>query len=465
MQIEVGSHLGANPQQVPPFDNTESFFQLTDESGRTPVQPEIHAKIDKGFFRADQDWTCYRRNYFSVACSYGLSPTRNDLDYERVFLIRQGSPERILGFYMCIAAKVDGEDGKPIELVQHTPKRDKGPMTQPEKKELKPNPSGNLGMYASTAGFGPSQSLTGEYEASSYLGNPQDSQSVATFERIQFKKATANNGKRRAAQQYFHIVVELFAKVYKGKGNETEFVKIAHRVSAQMVVRGRSPGHYQDERRSSSTNMGPGSGSGGDFGATQRDPGSAGSSLGSHSSLGGAHYTTRLGPGAYQTHHSSIAYSSSVAASLPPTVPSNLTGSFDHFVEPLPCSEMTVEERTNMEDNHVFQYYPNTSYESQSSVTRASAGPLSLATSTTAPTGYENSASYAGVTSIKEEPSSKSSSKTEEHHRLGSGFDSLPLPAVGKWLNHHDPIQPPRDCRPMQMDTHRVFYTATPAAW
>ena len=462
MQIEVSSHMGANGQTVPPFDPTEPFCQLSDKDGRS-VQPEIHAKIDKGFFRTDQDWTCYRRNYFSVACSYGIGPSRSDLELERVCLIRQGSPVPILGFYMCIAAKVDGEDGKPIELVQHTPKRDKGPMTQPEKKELKPNPSGNLGLCTTATGFGSSQSLAADYEAS-YLGSPQDSQNVATFERIQFKKATANNGKRRAAQQYFHIVVELFVKVYKIKGNDTEFVKIAHRVSAQMVVRGRSPGHYQDERRGSSTNMGPGSGSGGDFGTHTRDSGPGNGSLGSHTSLSGSHYQTRMSHGGYQTHHSAINYSTGPGASLPSNVPSSLASSFDQFMEPLPSNEIRSQARTPLDNSGAFPCYTSASYENSCPVSRPTVGQVTLTSSGTSPTALESATSYSSMATIKEEPSLKNP-KIEESHRLGNNYNSIQLP-IGKWLNSPENYHPPRDCRTMQLDTSRSYYTApTPAAW
>ena len=469
MQLDVSSHLNASGQNVPPFEPTDSFFQLTDQRGT--VTPEIHAKIDKGFFRADQDWTCYRRNYFSIACSYGLTQTtasRNEPDHERICLIRQGSPPvQVLGFYMCIAAKVDGEDGKAIELVQHTPKRDKGPMTQPEKKELKPNPSGNLGMCTTTAGFGAGQSLSQDYDAS-YLGSPQDSQHVASFERIQFKKATANNGKRRAAQQYFHIVVELFVKIYKGK-NDSEYVKIAHRVSAQMVVRGRSPGHYQDERRGSSTNMGPGSGSGGDYGAHPRDSGPTGSSLG-HNSLSGPHsYSARVGHGGYQTHHSAVEYSTGPASSLLSSAQPSLSSSLDHYVETLPSVDTVHAERqAHADDSSTFQCYTSASYDRSCPVSRPAVGSISLPSTTVSSSSFENPASYAAMSTIKEEPCTKGGLKTEENHRLGSGYNSLPLPlpAFEKWLNPADNYHPPRDCRSMQLDTNRSYYaSATPAAW
>src|SRR5216117_1336256 len=65
---------------------------------------------------------------------------------------------------------------------------------------------------------------------------------VVTYERIQFKQATANNGKRRAAQQYFSLIVEAYAVILGEQG--TEDVRVAVSKSSPVVVRGRSPGHY-----------------------------------------------------------------------------------------------------------------------------------------------------------------------------------------------------------------------------
>ena len=39
----------------------------------------------------------------------------------------------------------------------------------------------------------------------------------------------------RAAQQYFHLVVELFAEVQNGQGSEEQWIKIATRMSTPMV--------------------------------------------------------------------------------------------------------------------------------------------------------------------------------------------------------------------------------------
>ena len=471
MQLEP-PQLTASGQNVPPFEPTKTFYSLVDERG-SAVNFDIDAKIDKGFFRADQDWTCYRRNYFSVACSYRLGHSRTDIDHTRISLVRRENqrPEQVLGLFMSIAAKCDGEDGKPIELVQHTPKRDKGPMTQPDKKELKPNPTGNLGMYNGSSAFGTNQSLTSEYHDASYLGTMQDSQNVANFERIQFKKATANNGKRRAAQQYFHIVVELYAKMHKpsnssssnasNSNNDTEFLKVGHRVSAQMVVRGRSPGHYSDGR-STSANMGPGSGPSGDFGPSQRDPSSAGSAL-SSSSMGGTQYS-RLSHGTYHTHPSSMTYSSTVMPPVVSSLSSGLGSACHPFNEPLSSPDVSLISRPSIEENHGYQYYHGSNnFETSGAGSRPPTAPSSLPSSVSSPTTYDTPSSYMAMSPIKEESFAKVSPKSEDNQRQTSGSSTVQLPVFGTWMGSQDSFQPPRDCRPMQIDTHKTYYSTMSA--
>lgn len=173
--------------------------------------------MDRGFFLADNDWTCYRRNYFQVSGAFAIHGLNHYYaDQETQCLVQvDGHFFPVHNFSMNISARVSNSDKK-IELVQHTPKRDKGPQSTPIAKLIMPG--GNLSMSSVGA-----------------------NQSIVTFERIQFKTATANNGKRRAAQQYYEIVVDLYANCNKG-----ESVRVATCTSAALVVRGRSPGHYAD---------------------------------------------------------------------------------------------------------------------------------------------------------------------------------------------------------------------------
>ena len=362
MQLDTTPPFPFGPQSVPPFEDTRVLHTLQD--GRSsPITPIIQAKVDKGFFKADQDWTCYRRNYFSVACSYSLNP-EIDPTTAHVFLNRTGSTERVQAMGMCITAKIDGEDGKTIELVQHTPKRDKGPMGVPEIMELSPHPSGNLGFFPATitSGVSPNSQPATDFDASSFGMTSQQGSSVANFDRIQFKKATANNGKRRAAQQYFHIVVELFVKVPRGQSSETHWVKVAARWSAPMVVRGRSPGHYQDDRRNSSTSMGPSGGSNGESGTGgTRDSGSTGTSGGPHGGIPGVSYqgSSRAGGGGgYQAHHTSLTRSPSDNQSVPSSNSSSLGSSRPPFTERPPDPILTAEEANNIDHHQGYQYYP-----------------------------------------------------------------------------------------------------------
>ncbi|KAG1526780.1 hypothetical protein G6F52_002129 [Rhizopus delemar] len=174
--------------------------------------------MDRGFFRADQDWTCYRRNYFQVSATFDVHGTNYMLQGPEVpCLLRTENQEihQVDFFSIGVSARVSGSDKK-IELVQHTPKRDKGPQMIPEPRVV--SAGGNL-----------------------HLASVGSNHNIVTFERMQFKTATANNGKRRAAQQYYEIVIELCANTSTGK----QF-KVAHCLSAPLVVRGRSPGHYAD---------------------------------------------------------------------------------------------------------------------------------------------------------------------------------------------------------------------------
>ncbi|RKF58641.1 putative ndt80 like dna-binding family protein [Golovinomyces cichoracearum] len=323
----MNDSLGVNP--VPPLNDTELHYTLTTSDGQT-VKPEIHARIDKGFFMADNDWTCYRRNYFSLNCSYSLIPT---VPNGSIYLQPHGAPAlRVHAFSMSIAAVVDGRDGKPIELVQHTPKRDKGPQEKPARIVLAPRPQTAHGAFDGIGG------RSNIYDTQGFNSNPNQPATEATFERIQFKSATANNGKRRAAQQYYHLLVELFADV--GNQHIDQYIKVATRMSVPMVVRGRSPGHYQSERRgSSNTSNGPG--------------GTSGGSAGSYASSGSLGRTSGI-----------ISMGSVTSSMLPGSFNNNYDCRSNQYRSTIPPlntpieSTISLEEPKHVEDNAYYLYFP-----------------------------------------------------------------------------------------------------------
>ncbi|MCJ1387341.1 hypothetical protein MMC18_000184 [Xylographa bjoerkii] len=366
MQITPSSQYQLEPSGVPPFESTKQFQHIVDPNG-LPIHVDLQARIDKGFFKAESDWTCYRRNYFSVACCYCLKPDV-DLSARQLYLSHPNNRDRIQSFSVLITAKIDSEEGKVIELVQHTPKRDKGPMGPPDMTEVSPHPSGNLGIFTSTPPYNTETQMSSDFsQVYSTGGQPQN---VANFDRIQFKKATANNGKRRAAQQYFHIVVELHANVHRGTSSEVHNIKVAHRVSAPMVVRGRSPGHYADERRGSSTSMGPSGGSGGDYNHGQRDSGSTGPSGVAHGSMSGVSYShsSHGGSGGYQAHHTTLIRSPTASHSDPSSESSSNGGVRRGFSGRHSHPAPTLEEAANIDDYPGYQYFPATLYETPNHV-------------------------------------------------------------------------------------------------
>ncbi|KAF7521922.1 hypothetical protein G7054_g12303 [Neopestalotiopsis clavispora] len=264
------SHYNAGKGQtnVPPLQSITTHGHLSyvnPHSQPTPIDKiDIQGTIDKGFFLSEGEWTCYRRNYFSCICSFSLDPPNLHNLPIRYTQTASGVTYDVFDFAMTITAVVSESDAHQIDLVQHTPKRDKGPTSQPERVKLSPkhiapssHPLGSVYGNYRIAGAGAVGAGYGDY-SQSQGAHPTEH----TFERIQFKQATANNGKRRAAQQYYHLVIELHANVGEmGRGVADQWLRVAHRKSAKMIVRGRSPGHYQSERRGS-TSSGPGGSSG-----------------------------------------------------------------------------------------------------------------------------------------------------------------------------------------------------------
>ncbi|KAJ2806202.1 hypothetical protein H4R20_001776 [Coemansia guatemalensis] len=203
------------------FGKAQQHYELYSGDKSTRFMAWMSPHVDRGFFMAGEDWTCYRRNYFQVSCTFslvGADPTSGGTSALSAstgtgcVAVVNGVLRRVTRFLIGLSAHVM-EDGKVVELVQHTPKRDKGPQMTPQPQPALPTDA--------AARRGPAGSNT------------------ACFERIQFKTATANNGKRRAAQQYYTLEVLLLADCDDGGR-----ILAATSTSAPIVVRGRSPGHY-----------------------------------------------------------------------------------------------------------------------------------------------------------------------------------------------------------------------------
>lgn len=64
-----------------------------------------------------------------------------------------------------------------------------------------------------------------------------------SWKRLQFKHATANNGRRKGLQQHYVVLINLLSKTKSG-----EFVKIGEVQSGPVIVRGRSPRNFDSRK-------------------------------------------------------------------------------------------------------------------------------------------------------------------------------------------------------------------------
>ena len=210
------------------------------EIGGRRLHVSVGVENHKGFFRGeDEEWTCYRRNYFAMSAAWGAAGDDGiEIKSHDGLLVYDQDCDTtypVIAFLVNITARVSDNPLQSIALVQHTPKRDKGPINTPTYIPLGPTPLWQIRYGASR--FSPGSSAQAVAQASQ----------TTHFDRLQFKKATANNGKRRAAQQHYEIEISLCAGVEDTLG-VSRYIKIASRKSHRIVVRGRSPGHYHKDR-------------------------------------------------------------------------------------------------------------------------------------------------------------------------------------------------------------------------
>ncbi|GAB7366769.1 hypothetical protein MBLNU230_g0723t1 [Neophaeotheca triangularis] len=407
MASSNGQNYGTSTSECAnfPWPNLEVLHDLSC-NGQT-VTPEIRAKVEKGFFPApaSKEWTCYRRNYFAVQCNFELHPS---IANAPLFLKRNNNNDQVQAMGMRLSAAIEGGGGKNIELVQHTPKRDNGPKSAIGVTKVAPSPSGRadhnvsphgvyqmqMGSYhatgvapgpylplqktgdggvAASAQAAPSMALPYTSPMTQHLGMHGQNASH-TFERVQFKSATANNGKRRASQQYFVLIVELFADVRKEGSGTANWVKVAQRVSEKIVVRGRSPSHYSNEGQpanasgrggSASGGSSYGGGPGGSYGGMN-----AGGFRSSVPGYGSNIPNTTYRPGHYASYyptpehhqHPESASSSSSSSLNDPHAANGPAGPIPidhHPVDTL----MTDADRASIQDYDGYQYYPSSIYQ------------------------------------------------------------------------------------------------------
>lgn len=193
-----------------------------------PVDLNMTAELYGMFFVAEDvfggentgrplELTCYRRNLWQ--CSGQITMPRvitHTID-------ENGRQMQITEFSATITAK-ESIEGKPTEIIS-IPWKNSNMQAPEDPKVVGPPPSISLDLVSA-------QDLD-----SGCITVP------VAWKRLQFKHATANNGRRKGLQQHYVVQISLVGKTKTG-----ESVKIAEVLSSPVIVRGRSPRNFDSRK-------------------------------------------------------------------------------------------------------------------------------------------------------------------------------------------------------------------------
>lgn len=199
---------------------------ILDDRGQT--WPQMTAELYGMFFVAEDvfggetttgrplELTCYRRNLFQISGTVTLSRTIRNIMNE------QGQQIPLIDLTATISA-LESIEGKSTEIISVPWKTSTGSSSEDKAGAAPPKWPLDLTM------------------------NPEvDPVSVSipiAWKRLQFKHATANNGRRKGLQQHYVIQINLMGTLATG-----ESFKLAEIQSGPIIVRGRSPRNFDSRK-------------------------------------------------------------------------------------------------------------------------------------------------------------------------------------------------------------------------
>ncbi|OKL61912.1 Protein pacG [Talaromyces atroroseus] len=217
-------------------------FTLLDYSLRR-TSLNVSAQLHGMFFLAESPWTnspnevppphvaeltCYRRNLFQITGSVTLPRSL------RYIMTEQGDRIPILAQELTVSA-TESVEGNPVKIISvpwKTPAAavangsTSAPPPASEEKAEKEPPSIPLDTMAA-----------GQDMDSDYATFP------IAWKRLQFRIATANNGRRKELQQHFVVRLKVVATLSTGAK-----IPICEVHSGPVIVRGRSPRNFQSRK-------------------------------------------------------------------------------------------------------------------------------------------------------------------------------------------------------------------------
>lgn len=252
----------------PPFSDTIEHHPIFRSDTHERLVPQVQARIDRGFELASSgNWIGYKRNYFTLVAAFDLDIDFATFANSGFYTIRNTEHGQenvpIKHFAISIQAKCSETEAQ-VSLVQHTPKRDKGPQNPPSvfaavpgtlpdhqtvKESCNKRNDTKLELMKRIFNFDRKNYLTQHGEGSFLRNYPDNSIArVARFERIQFTKSIRTKGSNMA-QKYFSLSAKLLA-IVPGSDQQDEQIVLACSKTPGLLVRGRSPSKYHTEKTS-----------------------------------------------------------------------------------------------------------------------------------------------------------------------------------------------------------------------
>jgi hypothetical protein len=177
--------------------------------------------------------TCYRRNLWQ--CS---GQVRLPRQFSSV-IDDQGRNVPIFELAASIAA-IESIEGKPTEIVTI-------PWKSTANLESEASASASASSTTSRANAPPAN-ITLDLSSGTEVGATMVSMPVS-WKRLQFKHATANNGRRKGVQQHYQVQISLLGRTTgKANGGAGEWIRICEIRSGPVIVRGRSPRNFDSRR-------------------------------------------------------------------------------------------------------------------------------------------------------------------------------------------------------------------------
>ncbi len=191
----------------------------------------ISAQLHGMFFLAESPWatagdqtapptelTCYRRNLFQITGTITMPRML------RYILTEQGEQIPVLAQELAVLA-TESVEGNPVKIISVPWKTPAAGTTAVEEKAEKEPPPIALDL------------TNGQDLDSEFVSFP------IAWKRLQFRIATANNGRRRELQQHFVVRLRVMATLSTG-----DKVPLCEVQSGPIIVRGRSPRNFQSRK-------------------------------------------------------------------------------------------------------------------------------------------------------------------------------------------------------------------------